>query len=346
MKYFFIAFFFYFFYSCIVLSSDIFETKFHQIEITNKNLSEAKFKEINKIKNISINNIFDKILTKDEKTKLKRLDDLDQKFEYLIQNIIIENEFISNNIYKADVKINYNKNKIINLFRSKKINYTDIQSPVFLIVASEEKALTYNGLSINNSFYNNDINTKNNLVKFILPDLSPNDRFIMPYNKIINMDLLKLSKLSNKYIVNYILLIFLKHQDNIITLDLNLYALDENNITFIKKFNFPIHTSYHHILYEYINHWWKINNLIDNSEINQIMCEIHNSNIEELYLINSKINSLSQIKSNTISKIQFQKNYNKIKFYGSFKILFQSLIQNNLDIKINNFDQCIIKLSS
>ena len=152
MKYFFIAFFFYFFYCCIVLSSDIFETKFHQIEITNKNLSEAKFKEINKIKNISINNIFDKILTKDEKTKLKRLDDLDQKFEYLIQNIIIENEFISNNIYKADVKINYNKNKIINLFRSKKINYTDIQSPVFLIVASEEKALTYNGLSINNSF--------------------------------------------------------------------------------------------------------------------------------------------------------------------------------------------------
>ena len=50
--------------------------------------------------------------------------------------------------------INYDKDKIINLFRSNKINYSDIQSPIFLIVATEEKALTYNGLSINNSFLN------------------------------------------------------------------------------------------------------------------------------------------------------------------------------------------------
>ena len=346
MKYFFISFFFHFFYSSVILSNDIYETNFHKIEITNENISIAKVREINKIKIISIENIFDKILTKSEKNKLKRLDNLDQSLEYLIKNIIIENEFISKNIYKADIKINYDKDKIINLFRSKKINYSDILSPIFLIVATEEKTLIYNGLSINNSFYNYDINIENNLVQFILPDLSPNDRFITPYNKIVNMDLASLSKLSNKYQSNHILLIYLKYQDNIIILDLNIFSLKENNITFIQKLNFPIYTDYHPKLYEFINNWWKINNLIDNSEINQIMCEIQNENIEELYLINLKINSLSQIKSNTVNKIKFQKNNNKITFYGNYKMLFYGLSQNNLDIKINKSDQCIIKLAS
>ena len=252
MKYFLISFFFHFLYSSVILSNVIYETNFHKIEITNENISIAKVREINKIKIISIENIFDKILTKSEKNKLKRLDNLDQSLEYLIKNIIIENEFISKNIYKADIKINYDKDKIINLFRSNKINYSDILSPIFLIVATEEKTLTYNGLSINNSFYNYDINIENNLVQFILPDLSSNDRFITPYNKIVNMDLASLSKLSNKYQSNHILLIYLKHQDNIIILDLNIFSLKENNITFIQKLNFPIHTDYHSKLYEFI----------------------------------------------------------------------------------------------
>ena len=346
MKYLLILFFFNFFYSSVILSNDIYETKFHKIEIKNENLSEAKDREINKIKNISINNIFERILTKSEKNKLKRLDNLDQRLEYLIKNIIIENEFISQNIYNADIKINYDKEEIINLFRSEKINYTDIISPIFLIVATEEKALTFNGLSINNSFYNYSIDVENNLIQFILPELSPNDRYILPYKKIVNMNIAALSKLSSKYQSNHVLLIFLKHLNNIIELDLNLFSLKEKNITFIQKIDFPIHSDYHHKLYEFVNNWWKINNLIDNSQINQIMCEIQNKNIEELYLINSKINSLSQIKSNSINKIKFQKNYNEITFYGNYKMLLYSLSQNNIDIIINKSDQCLIKLSS
>ena len=96
-------------------------------------------------------------------------------------------------------------------------------------------------------------------------------------------------KLSNKYQSNDILLVFLRHKDSIITLDLNLFSLEKNNITFIQKLNFPIHSDYHSKLYEFINNWWKINNLIDNSEINKIICEIHNINLEELNLINSMV---------------------------------------------------------
>ena len=52
------------------------------------------------------------------------------------------------------------------------------------------------------------------------------------------------------------------------------------------------------------------------------------------------------MKSNTVNKIKFQKNNNKITFYGNYKMLFYGLSQNNLNIKINKSDQCIIKLSS
>ena len=141
-------------------------------------------------------------------------------------------------------------------------------------------------------------------------------------------------------------LIFLKHQNNFISLDLNLFSFAENNITFIEKLIFPVHSDYHQKLYEFINNWWKINNLIDNSEINKIICEIHNINLEELNLINSKINSLSQVKSNAIRKIKFKKNTNIITFYGNYKMLFFALNQNNINIKINKSEQCIINLAS
>ena len=61
---------------------------------------------------------------------------------------------------------------------------------------------------------------------------------LAPYNKIVNMDLASLIKLSNKYQSNHIFLIYLKHQDNIIFLDLNLFSLKEKNITSIQKFKF------------------------------------------------------------------------------------------------------------
>ena len=67
MKYFLISFFFHFLYSSVILSNDIYETNFHKIEITNENISIAKVREINKIKSVSINNIFDKILIKSAK---------------------------------------------------------------------------------------------------------------------------------------------------------------------------------------------------------------------------------------------------------------------------------------
>ena len=45
-------------------------------------------------------------------------------------------EIITNEIYIAKIKINFNKDKIINLFRNNNIKYTDIKSKPFLIITS------------------------------------------------------------------------------------------------------------------------------------------------------------------------------------------------------------------
>ena len=43
---------------------------------------------------------------------------------------------ITNEKYIAKIKINLNKQKIVDLLRNNKINYTDIQSEPFLVISS------------------------------------------------------------------------------------------------------------------------------------------------------------------------------------------------------------------
>ena len=332
------------FCSGIAVSKSVFETKFHLIEIKNEIINEAKIREINKLKIISINNIFEKILSIKEKKRLIRKINLENQINYLIKNIIIENEFISQNIYKADIKINFDHNEIINLLRVNKINYSDNESPNFLFIAFEENNLSVNGLTNNNSFYNYEFNTEDNLIKFIIPELSPNDRFILPYNKILNKNLLALNNISKKYHTDFIFLILIKHMDREVDLEINLFSKKSKSLTFLKKLIVPTNKNFHKELFLFLNDWWKIKNIIDNSIINQLNCKIYNSNIKELYLINSKINLVSQVRSNIIKKIQFQKNLQIISFYGSFDILLFSFLINNVDIKINDSNECIIKL--
>ena len=332
------------FFSNITLSKSVFETKFHKIAIKNEIINEAKNREINKLKIKIIDKIFKKILIIKEKKRLIRKINLENQINYLIKNIIIENEFISQNIYKANIKINFDHNEIIELLRANKINYSDNESPNFLFIAFEENNLSVNGLSNNNSFYNYEFNTTDNLIQFIIPELSPNDRFILPYNKILNKNLLALKKISQKYNTNFIFLFLMKHKDKVVELEINLFSQNKNSLSFLKKLIVPLNKDFHNKLFLFLDDWWKMKNMIDNSIINHLNCEIYNSNIEELYLINSKINLVSQVRSNIIKKIQFKQNYQAISFYGSFDILLFSFLLNDIDIKINDSNECIIKL--
>ena len=88
-------------------NNKLYETSFHKIEITDKDFTQSKIKKIEEIKSISLENILYRILTDHNFKKLNRLIDIDIEKNYLIKNILIENEFISLNKYSADIKIIY-----------------------------------------------------------------------------------------------------------------------------------------------------------------------------------------------------------------------------------------------
>ena len=133
-------------------NENLYETAFHKIEITNKDFTQSKIEKIEEIKKISLENILYKILTENNFKKLNRLIDINKEKNFLIKNILIENEFISLNKYSAEIKINYDQDEIIKMLRKYKINYTDFESPNFLLIAGEKDNIYNIGLSHNNRF--------------------------------------------------------------------------------------------------------------------------------------------------------------------------------------------------
>ena len=111
----------------------------------------------------------------------------------MIKNIIIENEIITDDKYIAKIKINYEKEKIVDFLRNNSINYTDLESDPFLLVSTYNINFDKIGLDKKNSFNNllkYKVENTSSLIKFFFPNLDSNDRYILPYNKII-MKILK-----------------------------------------------------------------------------------------------------------------------------------------------------------
>ena len=104
-----------------------------KIEINTDNAYETKLKSIEEIKIKSLLIITNKILDDRNKKKFVKLLNQNNFINKLVQNIIIENEIITNQKYIAEIKVNYDKKKIINILRNYKINYSDIKpSPLFI----------------------------------------------------------------------------------------------------------------------------------------------------------------------------------------------------------------------
>ena len=327
----------------IYASNQIYETEFYNIEINDELILDAKDREIDKIKIKSINSLLDKILTIKSKKKLLKLINITNELDKLILNIIIENEFISEKKYQADIKINFDHKEIIFLLRKYKINYTDIDSPTFLLIASEKNELSLEGLSFNNSFYKNNDNKNYQLINLIFPDLSSNDRFILPYEKIINYNKDSFGRIANKYMINKIFIINIISKGKKILFKISLYDHVDKSILYFENVNFSDKKDYQNQLISYLNNWWKINNQINNSIINQLTCQLKYLDIEELILTNSIINSLSQIKKNTAIKIKYLNNYNVISFYGDVNNLITKLSYYNIKMTVNkSINKCYI----
>ena len=94
----------------LLANEKIYESNFFEININTKNIEEDKNREIEKVKILSLDIILNRILNKKNINNFKKRINLQNEINYLIKNIIIENEFISNNKYSAKVKINFDSN--------------------------------------------------------------------------------------------------------------------------------------------------------------------------------------------------------------------------------------------
>ena len=336
-----------FYYSnSISAFESIYDSDYKKIDIDNEIISEAKFREIDKVKILSLNLILNNILTKNNLFKLSSLVDIKKEINYLIRNINIENEFISSNKYSANIKINFDKKQIIELLRENNISYTDIKSSNILLIFSEKNEFTNEGLSKNNNLYKEIKKNKKGLLNFIYPDLSLNDRYILPYKKIIEKDLDSVSFISNKYKVNFAIIFSLDKISSINKIDISYYSSSEKKIFQIGNFKYDKDISSQEELFNILDEWWKEQYLIESLKWEIMSCSIINSNIHELNYVNSTIASLSQTESINLRKINLGKNVYDISYFGKLSIFSLKLLKYNIILKQDLKNDCIISIKN
>ena len=321
----------------------IYETNYHNINIENNIILDSKIQEIDKIKNISLNNILKRIVSKDVYLKLIQTYNFQENINSLIKNIIIENEFISNNKYSADVKINYKNKEIIDLLRNYKINYSDYQSPEILMIISETNNILKEGMSNNNSVYKILKSKKFELINLIYPNLNPNDRFILPFSKIQNNNIDAINKIAIKYSVKNVLILNILKKNHILIARISFYSTFDNNIDHLGEINLELNSNFENDLYNFLNNWWKNKHEIDNSILNNILCSVSTSSISEMQYINSTLHSFSQMKSINLKSIKFGLNTIDLSFYGNILNLQLKLLNKNINLNFNSQNECLIK---
>jgi len=335
-----------------VYPNDVYESNFFDVEVVTLDANKSKKQLIDNVKELSFYNIFEKIL---DKTSLKKFNnELKNNIipDHFVKNIIIDNEIITNEKYIANIKVNFQKDKIINFLRNNAINYTDVKSEPFLIVSSYN--IDFNNIGLNNNNLLNinlEMKLKNYdfLINYEFPELNPNDRYILSYEKIIKKDIIGYNKILSKYNLNQLIVINVNKSKTTNKLIINFEYFHNNKFIKIGKMNANIdkHENQDKLFTEisdeiilYLLEWWKKEYQINNNLINLIECKILTKSYNELIEIKSIIQNYSQIKNFTTKKIELNSNIVEFTYYGDFKIILKKLLLSNLYYR--NINGCSI----
>lgn len=333
------------FYSKFSISYEIYDSYFHHIEINTNNALKTKNEEINKIKKKSLIIIIEKILDDNNKKIFKRKFNYTTDFDKIFKNMIIENEIITKDKYIADIKINFQKKDLISLLRFFKLDYSDNISDEYLIISSYTSNFSNFGLSKKNISYilmeNNNINKKNYLIKFKLPKLNANDRFIAPYKNIINANLDSLYDIAKKYNNSNIIITNINENNTKITTTNYFFNFSTKKILLINRIDIKNNKFMINEIFYSLNEWWKKNNQVNNIILNKLLCTIQSNRFSDLNYIRSKIKELSQFNSIVTKSIEFNNNNELIEFFGDFNLLKQNLLRSKIAIKKEG-DKCVI----
>ena len=228
-------------------AENLFESPFYTIEFISDSIEDAKIKKINEIKRNTINDILKKILDTEE---FNKIDDYltEDLINMFIKNIIINDEKIIIDKYKSNIKINFDKKKIINFFRENQISYVEYFPKKILLIIYEIDGINNNLFTKNNNYYSFLKNNSDKYNIFQIPKLDINDRYILKKKNIIDKDLEKIINFSNKYDLNELLIVIANKNNNNIQYDLFLYSDGE---IFEKKLVFNQHDF--HKFFEILN---------------------------------------------------------------------------------------------
>ena len=324
-----------------LFGQDLFETSFYNIQFTSDNIEDEKISNIQNIKKLSILNIFKKTLYKTQYTQLADTlnDDLINVF---IKNIIINNEKIVNNTYFAKIKINFDKTKIVDFYRKRKLPYIEYYPKKFLLIINENKNFNDNLFSNNNSFYKY---FKDNIKKndfFLIPNLDINDRFLLNKNDLENNNNDRINQFLKKYESNQAVIVLAKIDNNISNYNFKFYSdsseLSEKTLNTDDNID-----NFFKLLQTETLEYWKRENSIQNNKINFIKCNIYYYNLYELKEIKKKLTKVSPIKNLIVKSISLKKTEYQIYYYGDLKILANILKINQLMINYEK-NYCSIKL--
>ena len=323
-------------------SKNLFESDFYDINFTSNNVENKKISKIRETKFISIDQILNKILINNDYQEIKK--NLDEDFiNIFIKNILIEEEKIINNNYSSKIKINFDKNRLINYLRNKKISYVEYLPKEIFIIIYEKENLFENLFSVKNRHY--DYLIKNNYYNnfYIIPNLDLNDRYLLTGKNIDNNNLAKIKKFTSKYAKNDALIIISNYDGKTITY--SNYYYSSNDIIKLKDFktnNYNYPNLFKFLKNEFIQ-YWKLKNSINNKILNSIKCDIKYFNLQELRQIKINLNNISSVKNVKLKKISLKSNLYKIEYFGEYRFLPELSSLNNLEMKIDE-ESCKISL--
>lgn len=325
-------------------STNIYNTDEYTINFFSNNINIEKEININNIKVKSFKTILEKILTKKNYKQLEKEIDLFFVNNFIL-NMTINDEQIINNNYYSKIKINFNKDSIINYLINNKINYTDSLPNKFLLIIYEENKIENNLLSKKNNFYDYLLNTDNDffLKFFLIPKLDFNDRFIFNKDNYDNDLINSVIKLNEKYSTDYQILLHSKFHENYYLI--KFFLINENQIIFIdekKIINLDYKNIFFDIYYESLDRWKEFNEININL-INKLECKIVINNIQELKFLRNILKSNRIIKNLDLKSIMLNENIYNIVYFGNIDIFKKSLIKSRLKLFFKE-DQCNIEL--
>ena len=323
------------------IGEDLFQTSFHNVEFISKDIDDDKIKQINKIKKQSILTILKKTLLEKDYKKISTNISNDT-INTFIKNIIINDEKIINNKYISKIKINFEKEKIIDFYRSNKMPYAEYYPKKFLLIIYESDPINENLFTKKNNYYKYINNNLTDFNFFKIPNLDINDRYILKTNDIIERNFENIKNFSNKYDTDEVVIVVSEKNKKIKDYNLLLYSSEESlekNIQ-LKNTTFDIVFK---ILEDETLNLWKQMNSIQNETVNTITCKVSYFNLLELKEIKKKLSNVSSIKKLKIKSLSYKNINYEINYFGNFKILLNLFKLNQL--KINKYENlCIVGL--